>query len=123
MLLKGTKLKASQVFILKGGDSIFLTNEAVKKKQVPDYRVVIVPIKKAEGYTLTHLSAMVASVYPSNNATREQIEGRINRIGQKQKTVLYRIVHAGILTRILQHHNDAKSLSLALQSLAEEIKL
>jgi len=64
---------------------------------------------------------MVSSVYPSNNATREQIEGRINRIGQKEKTIIYRIVHAGILTRILQNHNDAKSLSLALQSLADDI--
>ncbi len=122
LLLAGTKLKPSQIFVLKGGDSIFLTDEAVKSKEVPDYRVVIVPIQKAEGYTLTHLSAMVASVYPSNNATREQIEGRINRIGQKKKKILYRIVHAGILTRILQHHNDAKSLSMALQSLAEEVK-
>jgi hypothetical protein len=123
LLLAGTNLTPSQVFVLKGGDSIFLTDEAVKSKEVPDYRVVIVPIQKAEGYTLTHLSAMVASVYPSNNATREQIEGRINRIGQKKKKILYRIVHAGILTRILQHHNDAKSLSIALQSLAEEVKL
>jgi len=123
LLLKRTTLKPSQVFVLKGNDSIFLTDEAVKTKEVPNYRVVIVPIHKAEGYTLTHLSAMVTSVYPSNNATREQIEGRINRIGQKKKTVMYRIVHAGILTRILQHHNDAKSLSLALQSLAEEVKI
>ncbi len=117
-----TKLQPSQVFVLKGGDSIFLTAEAVEKGETPDYKVVIVTIRQAEGYTLTHLGAMVTSVYPSNNATREQIEGRINRIGQKQKTVLYRIVHAGILTRILKNHNNAKSLSMALQSLAEEIK-
>lgn len=123
MVLKGTKLTAKQIYSLKAKDSILLTDDEVKAGKVPDYRVVIVPIHKAEGYTLTRLSAMVSSVYPSNNATREQIEGRINRIGQKKKKVLYRIIHAGLLTRILEKHASATSLSLALQSLADEAEL
>ena len=70
---------------------------------------------------MTRLNAMVTSVYPSNNATREQLEGRINRIGQSSDTVYYRIVHAGILTHILEKHNGARNLSAVLSALAEDI--
>lgn len=122
LLITKQVVKKKDIFLLESNDSIFLTDESVTNGETPDYKVVIVPIRKAEGYTLTRLSAMVSSVYPSNNATREQIEGRINRIGQKAKLIKYITVHTGILTRILQHHNDAKSLSLALQSIADEIK-
>ena len=59
----------------------------------------------------------------NNNATREQIEGRINRIGQKAKELHIRTVHCGILTFILQHHKDARSLSQVLQTLADEVAL
>jgi len=121
LVLKGTSLKSKDIFRLTGGDSIFLTDEYVKAGKVPDYKVVIVPIRKAEGYTLTRLSAMVTSVYPSNNATREQIEGRINRISQNEKMIIYRTVHIGVLTVILRNHNNAKNLSIALQGLAKEI--
>ena len=120
LVLQKINIKKEDIFLLKGGDSIFLTDEAVKMKKVHDYKIVIVPIRKAEGYSLTRLGAMISSVYPSNNATREQIEGRINRIGQKRDTVYYRIVHCGILTYILKHHDDARVLSLALKSLAEK---
>ena len=120
-LLQKHGLKSSDIYILQGGDSISLTDEDVADGKIPDYSVVIVPIKKAEGYTLTRLSAMVTSVYPSNNATREQIAGRINRISQKSKDVLHRIVHVGLLTAILRNHNNAKNLSIALEGLAQEI--
>lgn len=63
-------------------------------------------IRKAEGYTLTRLSAMVTSVYPSNQATRTQIAGRINRLSQRSKEILYRTIHVGVLTAILENHNN-----------------
>ncbi len=118
---KDAKVSKDSIFMIKGNDSLFLSDDAVNNGSVPDYRVVIVPIRKAEGYTLTRLSVVITSVYPSNQATREQLEGRINRIGQKEKDIYYVTVHAGILTRLLYKHADAKSLSLALQSLANEI--
>jgi len=93
----------------------------VAEKQVKDYKVVITTIRKSEGYTLTRLKAMVTGVYPSNNAAREQIEGRINRIGQKAKEIEIRIVHTGILTYIFQKHKDARNLSAILQTLADDI--
>ena len=111
----------TKVFVLKGGESIHLTDASVKAKKTPDYQVVIVPIRRAEGYTLTRLKAMVTSVYPSNQATRTQIEGRINRIGQRATELEYIVVHIGILTNLMNHHADAKSLEKALEQMAKKI--
>jgi len=123
LILKRSSLSASDIFLIKGSDSIFLTDMAVEKNKVNDYKVVITTIRKCEGYTLTRLKAMVTSVYPSNNASREQIEGRINRIGQKAKVIYIRTVHIGILTYIMQKHKDARNLQAVLQALCDEIIL
>lgn len=64
---------------------------------------------------------MITSVYPSNNATREQLRGRINRVVQKTEPLLYYTTHIGILTNIMENHNSAKSLSAALQEVAEKV--
>jgi hypothetical protein len=119
MLIKS--IEPADIFMMKSGDSIFLTDESVAQGKVHGYKVVIVPQRKAEGYTLTYLSAMVTSVYPGNNATREQLRGRINRLSQKRKEVLYITVHAGLLTSILWNHNAAKNLSIALKGLAQQV--
>ena len=117
------KVNPEDIFMMRSGDSIFLTEDAVDEGKIHGYKVVIVPQRKAEGYTLTYLSAMVTSVYPGNNATREQLRGRINRISQKREEVLYRTVHAGLLTSILRNHNSAKNLSIALKGLAQQVKM
>jgi len=114
-------LEEEDVFIIGKSKSLLLTKEAVAKGKVRDYRVVITTIRHSEGYTLTTLSVMVTSVYPSNNATREQIAGRINRPGQYAEDLVYVTVHAGILTYILEHHNDAKNLSSVLKTISEQI--
>jgi len=114
-------LEEKDIFLIGKGKSLLLTREAVDKDKVPDYRVVITTIRQSEGYTLTTLSAMVTSVYPSNNATREQIAGRINRPGQYAEDLIYTTVHAGILTYILEYHNDARNLSSVLKTISEQI--
>ncbi len=116
------KTGITPIYSLKGTDSIELTYDAVRAGEQPDYKVVIVPQRKAEGYTLTRLSVMVTSVYPGNNATREQLRGRINRISQKHDTVTYVTVHNGILTRILANHAAAKNLQQALKGMVKAIK-
>ena len=114
-------LDPEDVFLISKGKSLLLTREAVDKGKVRDYRVVITTIRQSEGYTLTTLSAMITSVYPSNNATREQIAGRINRPGQYATDLIYVTVHTGILTYILEHHNDAKNLSAVLKTISDQI--
>lgn len=120
---KPSDLTASKIFLISKDKTLFLTDSSVASKSVSDYSVVITTIRHSEGYTLTRLNSMITGVYPSNNATREQLEGRINRIGQSSDTVYYRIVHAGILTHILHRHNDARNLSAVLSALAEEINM
>jgi hypothetical protein len=122
-ILVKSGMKSKDIFLLKGNESIFMTDESVQEGKVPDYKVVIVPQRKSEGYTLTRLQVMITSVYPSNNATREQLEGRINRVSQHAKKIYYRTVHTGILTYVLQKHKDAASISAVLSALAEEINI
>jgi len=57
---------------------------------------------------------MVTSVYPSNNATREQIRGRIDRLDQERPEIDIYTYHAGVLTYILHHHEEARRLGIAL---------
>lgn len=122
-LLVEEGIRTKDIFLISKGQSLLLTDETVKRGVTPDYKIVITTIRHSEGYTLTRLNTMITGVYPSNNATREQLEGRINRIGQSSKTVWYYTVHAGILSYILQRHNDARNLSAVLSALAEDIKM
>lgn len=119
--LIATGLPASEIFQIKRGNSIFLTSENVNAGLIHPYRVVIAPINYSTGYSLSYYHTMISSIYPSNQATREQIEGRINRIGQKSKQVTYKYVHVGILTYIMRHHKDAKNLADVLRTLATDI--
>jgi superfamily II DNA or RNA helicase len=111
--------KTEDIFSLPFDQSINLTDENIQKGIYPNYKVVIIPLKRAEGYTMTALSAMVSGAYPSNQATRTQIEARINRIGQKAKLLKYVKVHGGILSWTLYHHNEAKNIEIALKSMSE----
>lgn len=120
-LLANLSITSNDIFLIEKDKSIFLTDESVEKKKTPDYKIVITTKRKAQGYTLTRLSVMITSVYPSNNATREQLRGRINRVGQKTEPLLYYTTHIGILTNIMENHNSAKSLSAALQEVAEKV--
>jgi superfamily II DNA or RNA helicase len=119
MFINEEKISSQDIFLMGKDNSIFLTDESVKSGKTPDYKIVIVTKRKSQGYTLTRLNCMITSVYPSNNATREQLAGRINRIGQKVKPLLYRTVHIGLLTTIMNNHQNAKSLSAALQAISE----
>lgn len=120
-MLISAGLRAKDIHVLD--ESIFMTDESVAAGDTPDYKVVIVPMRKSEGYTLTRMRAMVTSVYPSNNATREQLEGRINRVSQHAKEVHYRVIHTGILTYVMQRHKDAASLSAVLSAIAKEVEM
>lgn len=86
-----------------------------------DIRVVITTGKFAEGYTLTKFQIMITSVYFSNQATREQLEHRINRIGQLSPSIIIHVLHTGILTYILEKYEQTRNLTQALKGFAREI--
>ncbi len=98
--------------------SLHLTDLSVEKREVHDYKIVIAPLRLCEGYTLTRLKSIVMSVYPSNHASREQIQGRVIRTGQSAESVDVVVVITGLLANILENHNMAISMTAALQMLS-----
>jgi hypothetical protein len=112
---------AKRIFCLTNKQSLFLTDEAVKSKSVPKYKVVITTVRHNAGYTLTYLGAFVSGIYPSNQSSRDQLEGRINRIGSTHSILRYIYVHCGTLTYILNNHDQARSLAIAISDMASEI--
>lgn len=115
----GQGLPSRQISLIERGRSVFLTHETTGPDA--DIRVVITPIRRSTGYTATLMNVMVTGVYPSNNATREQIEGRINRISQQSKEISQIVVHAGIVTQMMLYHKDAKNLSDVLKTMVAEV--
>jgi hypothetical protein len=108
---------AEEIFIVGKDRSIFLTDTSGESP----IKVVITTVRHSTGYSLTKLGTMLTSVYPSNQATREQLEGRINRIGQRRTSIEIRTYHAGVLSYIHENHLNASSLSEALKALASEV--
>ncbi len=121
MVLNIDDITEKDVYLIDKNSSIILNDNTVETGKVYDYKIVITTLRKSSGYTLSRLSALITSVYPSNNAVRTQLEGRINRLDQHSDVIFYRTVHTGILTHILDKHIDAKNLSMILRSIAEEI--
>lgn len=110
------KEPAYKIHLLTSATPITLT-----PKDPSDVRVVITTTRLAEGYTLTKFRVMLTGVYFSNQATREQLEGRINRIGQPSPWIKIVIVHAGLLSNILKRYETARTLSEALRGFADEV--
>lgn len=106
-------LREADVALIRAKQSLHLTPASKDR-----YKVVVTTVQHSLGYTLTQLGAMVTSVYPMNNATAEQLDRRVDRIGQAAKTLEYVTVHCGLQSHIMLHHLDARNISLVLQSIA-----
>ncbi len=106
-------------------DQIHLFAKDAQITLTPEYtgpiKVVITTKRHSEGYTLTKFRIMIMSIYFSNQATREQLEGRINRIGQVSPNVRVIIYHTGILSYIHEKYEKARTLSEALKGFASEV--
>lgn len=86
-------------------------------------QVIITTIRHSEGYTVTKSRVMITGVYFSNQNTRDQLEGRINRLSQTSNPIYVIIYHTGILTYVLKHYNKTRLLSESLKGFAKEIDL
>lgn len=85
------------------------------------YRAVFTTVQHSTGYTLTALNTMLTSVYFSNNMTREQLEGRLIRLGQT-KPVSIITFHCGILSHILRRYDRIRNFSKAVKQIAANIE-
>lgn len=93
---------------------VLMMTEPVNLVDNVPYRVIIIPQSKSEGYNLTFASVMITGIYASNNATRTQLEGRINRLGQKSPELYYYRVHKGLLSRLASDYRLAANIQHAL---------
>lgn len=109
MLAAGLK-----VFCVSSKNSICL--EASKKEKV--YDVVITTSNHSTGFTLTQADVMVTGTYFSNQATRDQLEGRLVRLGQTNP-VRFFILHTGLLSYTLKHYENTRNLSKSMSDLAK----
>lgn len=100
---------------LMSKDNLF--NLAKKSDKGPD--VVITTVSQNAGYTLTKLGTMVTSVYFSNLAVREQLEGRINRITQERETVNVFVVFTDLLDLVLKNYNYVSGVASMAKMLSE----
>jgi len=113
MLLEEKSIKSKQILILGTDvDTINMTASNVKTDHT-HVRVVIVPIRFSTGYNLSRFNIMISMVIASNAATRSQLEGRVNRIGQEAEEILYIVIldSTGFWAGILETHEYPRRLN------------
>lgn len=106
-------ISQNEIFLIGRGNSIVLN-----VNDTSPIRVVITTIHHSAGYTITKMKTMLTSVYFTGQNTRTQLEGRINRIGQNAPVNVI-VVYIGILKKILDRYEYARSLAEALKGLSE----
>ena len=85
--------------------------------------IIITTPKDAEGYNLSRYTICITGVYFSNEATREQLERRINRIDQTSPVIRIVIIHSGIVSYIHLNYEKARSLRQALLGFARDVQV
>jgi hypothetical protein len=115
MLLKSNITK---VFLVERNNSIVYAADDTR-----DIRVVITTPEHSTGFTLTKMHIMLTSVYFGNQNTRTQLEGRINRLGQRADEISIITLHTGILSYIFRKYENARSLSEVLKGFQKEAKV
>lgn len=106
------------IFCITSKTSLTLTNKTVEEGMV-DYRFVIAPMAISEGYTCTRLSVSLSSTYFSNEASRTQMRGRINRVGQTAENVTYVLYTCEILSTFANAYKHAKNIKRLLSSFVD----
>jgi hypothetical protein len=87
------------------------------------YDAIITTSRQTTGYTVTGVHIMITSVYFSNQAAREQLDARLNRLGQPSKYVDILTLHCGILSYVLERYNKIRTVAEALKGFAEAIQM
>ena len=113
LLVGGTRPSNLQVDHVK---SIHLTEQRVLDGTITAYKVVVAALHNCEGYSLTWMTCMITGSYPSNQATRTQIRGRINRLDAQRLHKHYITVLSGITTITHRHQEAAKLMEDALRA-------
>ena len=88
-----------------------------------NYQIAIMPLSVNTGYSAVHFNVRIRGVYPSNEASRAQADGRLARPGQLVEPVELITIHAGITTLMLEHHIDARNFNRMLEELNNKMRV
>jgi hypothetical protein len=87
---------------------------------------VVVSKGKDRGYNFgTRLGAMIKGTYPGNGASRHQMRGRIRRIGQVRKEVIFCtcVMEHTMLQLLHERQQSVDTLNISLEALAKHFDL
>jgi len=116
LLANHHRIGGRKVVMLGRHSALNLTADNAKTVR-PECLVVVTTLAHSTGYTLTRFRRCFSLVYPSNYATREQLAARINRIGQRAKSIVYTTVvdAGGFWDSVRLRHSSVKSLNDVLK--------
>jgi hypothetical protein len=89
--------------------TVHLTEQEVIDGKVHPFKIVLAALRNCEGYSLTWMTCQITGSYPSNQASRTQMRGRINRLDAQRKEKKYWTVLSGI-TSITHRYQEAVKL-------------
>jgi len=87
-----------------------------------DYAIVVVTKDKDRGYnSAARLGVLVTGAYAGNGASRHQIRGRLRRLGQRRKEVLFLTVciENSLLHLLHSRHSAVDTMNITLEQLGE----
>jgi hypothetical protein len=118
IMLINRGIKSEFIYLIGQGNSI-----DYKYDDIRNYKVIITTTNYSEGYNLTKCNIMITTAYFTNESTREQLEYRINRIGQPRDSIKIITYSIGIISRIYEKYNKVRKLSLAIKDFADSIDI
>lgn len=104
-------------FAVTSGNSISITSASNPQ----NIEVVIATPRQETGYDVTAAKYMITAPYPSNEASRTQLVGRIVRLSQESPEVFIEVVHCGILTYSMRYHEIARMIAKSLSGMQRDI--
>lgn len=110
-------LSSYKVFCITSSQSIYYDTNSTEH-----YDAVITTPKHSTGYTLTKLRTMIQPVFFSNQATRTQLEGRTNRLGQKRSVEIITL-HTGVLSYVMERYDAIRSLAELVSNFATDVNM
>jgi superfamily II DNA or RNA helicase len=116
ILSKGL-LRTNEIHIITSSTPVNLT--PTTKSPI---KLLITTPQNSEGYNATKMDTVIESVYFTNQATREQLDGRTVRLGQDHEVEIYTI-YAGLLKNVWDRYQQVGSMSLALKGTAKLVGL
>lgn len=119
LLSKIAGLVESDIYVLHGGNSTFVTPDSVRGGG-PLYRFFLFSMSNNRGFDLTAYAVLYTGVYFCNQSTRTQSEGRLIRMSQEHAQVEVIRSHCGILTNLHARQQVAKNMSEVLADLKRD---